>query len=366
MISKTACLYSAYHYPFNRKICGLYPLERLIHVLHEAGIRRFYLDLCHIEQRFFNKHILSKVQKLHDIELITETCTQTSVSFYRIPTNLFIQKHHFDHYARFFVEEDNAIIPVINDEQFPLRRERDIQKGAKLLQAKIVGKTSTSPVMRIYYNMAFKISVALGSLGIHPSIITGANFLLSVICALFVLNNEHWSIALAGFLLQAISLFDGISIQVARLTYRDTIAIRSLNLICDHVATLCFLGAATYLYLQYFTGFFAILFPVLLVTGLINYIILNAMYLKHCKAVIFIRRYQKEFLKNLPLSSPVSSLARSICFLSRREFYIAILFLISITGRIHYVIPVMSVGLLIGTAFLMMVTIRYHSVPEAV
>lgn len=366
MISTNACLYSAYHYPFNRKICGLYPLERLIHVLHEAGIRRFYLDLCQIEQRFFVKRILPKIQNLRDIEILTEPCTETKTPFFRIPTNLFTEKSHFKNFNRFFVEQDTIIVPIINDEQFPLRGEADIKRGGDILRSRILDSFDDGPVMRFYHRIVISTSFFLSSLGIHPVPITTANFALSIICALFVLNNEHWSIALAGLILQAISFFDGISIQVARLTHMNTPGIRSLNLACDHVATMCFLGAATYLYIQYFDGFLALLFPLLLLAGLVNYIIVNAMYLKHCKAIIFIRRHQKDFLNSLPLSKSMSSIARSICILSRREFYIALFFLISITGQIHYAVPVMSIGLMIGTLFLTAMTIRYHAAPGTV
>lgn len=366
MNSTTACLYSAYHYPFNRKICGLYPLERLIRVLHETGIRRIYLDLCHIEQRFFDKRIRPRLIDLNDIEFINEPCTETAASFYRIPTNMFMLKQYFDRWDQFFVEQESVIVPIVNDEQFPLKKGKDLKRASILIRKTLMPSTHEGQAVIKYRRVLAAVSSRLSTMGVSPAFFTITNFFLTIASVLFILNDEHWSISLAGMMLLAISLFDGISIQIARLAYKDTPGLRNLVLLCDHLATLVFLAAATYLYVKYFEGILAIVFPALLIAGLINYIIVNAMYLRHCRALRFIRRYRQDFLDNLPVSKTMSSLARTLSFLTRKEFYITLLVVISITGELHYAVPVAAIGLVTGTLFLLTIIARYSTSPVRV
>ena len=53
-----AMIYSGEHpYPFDKRICGLFPLERNIRILHKSGINKICLKLSEEEKSFYNTYL---------------------------------------------------------------------------------------------------------------------------------------------------------------------------------------------------------------------------------------------------------------------------------------------------------------------
>ncbi len=358
-ISTTACLHSQESYPQSNKICGLYPLERLVKALYAAGIRTFFFDLCRDEADFFQNKILKRIDKLENIEIILDNCTKTTTPFFRIPTNLFTQQHYFNDFDTYFVDQNNIIVPVIKDDQYTIKTREDIKKSNKLLKQWILDNTGGWFARNINKRVSLPMSTVIASTRINPNILTVFNFLLAILSALLVFKNEYWSIAAGGLLIQFVSIFDGVDGEVAKFTFSVSKFGGWLDTICDYTATLMFLIASSYLFYLHFQGITALFFLGILALGVLNYYIIVKMYLKRFETTGSLRGYETEFLRKLPEDDKLVNFILSLHIISKREFYILIFCLVCLTGKIYYIIPIIASLLFIATLLLLAINFKY-------
>ena len=70
-MNQSAVITSDVHlYPYDKKICGLYPLERIICVLASAGFSEIYLRLSDREYDFYRKKIKHHLRRIRDSRIV--------------------------------------------------------------------------------------------------------------------------------------------------------------------------------------------------------------------------------------------------------------------------------------------------------
>ena len=70
MIPDIALIKSENKYKYNKRICGLYPLERNILLLLQIGIKKIYLDLSTEERSFYEKKIIKHLKQFKNMIIL--------------------------------------------------------------------------------------------------------------------------------------------------------------------------------------------------------------------------------------------------------------------------------------------------------
>lgn len=346
-------------YPMNRSICGLYPLERLILVLYNSGFRTFHIDLSSIEETFFNLKIRKRVSLLDNIEIRINATVPGKEDVLDIPANLFFREKTIDTESKNFTRKKNVISPVLNNSQFLIKTPEDIEKAEKALQSWIIDNTQGWVAKKINKRISLPMSRVLSKTGIHPNFLTVLNLLFAVISTFLLLNNEYWSIAAGGLLLQFVSIFDGVDGEVAKFTFKSSTFGGWLDTMCDYSGTLMFLSACIYLYYRSFSGFLAWIFPIMFITGVVLFVVVIRMYLKRYTTTGSFYGYETVFLRSLPEKDRLVALILKLSLLAKRQFYVLLICIICLLNMVDFIIPVISIGLLAGTLMLMVINIRY-------
>jgi phosphatidylglycerophosphate synthase len=343
----------------NKKICGLYPIERNIMILFKAGIENIYLNITGTEKEFFLKKIHKHLKKLKNINIIEGDYTKKIAQFIEIPSNLFMQLHYIEDIHKYFKKKGKSYQPVLSNEQFILVDDEDFKRGQDLAVKKILDNTKGFIARNINKRISIPISLVISKTRIHPNILTIFNMIIGLLSAFFLVQNTYWSMVLGGFLFQLASVFDGVDGEVAKFTLKFSKIGSWLDTISDNTTLLLFLSAVSYLFFKHFAGYTALLVVIIMFIGFIGFIYPMIRYLRLHSNTASLVAYEKEFLEKLPRNDILVNLVIKAKYFTKKEFFALFYFFICFTGRIYLLIPLAAIIMLLGAASLIILNKRY-------
>ncbi|MFC1669708.1 CDP-alcohol phosphatidyltransferase family protein [Spirochaetota bacterium] len=359
MIPRSVKIFSSEDFPFKKKICGLYPLERLIHVLYSTGIKKIYLTINREELQFFHDKILVHLKRLKGLEYFYDPSTMDSSPMIKIPSSLFTQQQYFEKFEKYFKKEDKYFVPEINNEQFTIENKSHIKKARYILKRKILNNTPGFFARNINKRMSLPISAHLSATRIPPNAVTSFNLLCGIACAVLIFLNSYLTIALAGIIFQVISIFDGVDGEIARLTFRRTKSGAIFDTVTDLSSLVIFLIACTYLFLNRYDGLIPILIFIFMITGLGITIFAQWLFLKNYDEPVSIRTYWIEFLEKLPKEDKLVTFTLSVKYLVKKELYSLLFMVACLAGIAHLIIPFASLFVVVSSFLLLTLNFRY-------
>ncbi len=358
MIPDTAYIESGPDYIFNKKICGLYPLERLINTLAKAGVKKIYLNLSDADRDFYYKKIRRYIKKLKGIEF-PEGEPRRNSSFIKFSAGFFIQLHYFDSFNTYFVRKNKIYIPAQREDQFIIDNKEKVRKAVSLIQKRLIDTTEGYVSKNINKKISVPMSTVIAAARIHPNMLTIINFLIGTFSAYLVYKNTYFNIAMGGFLFNFASIFDGVDGEVARFTFRSSKFGGWLDTVCDHTILVFFVSATAYLF--YINSGLFLSITLLIITSIAFIFLLFAVtaFLREFKISQSLKAYETEFLLKLPADDKKVAFILKTRYLGKKEFYSLIYFLAGLTGKIHYTIPVFSAVCVVGSIILFSLNRQY-------
>ncbi|MFC1669942.1 CDP-alcohol phosphatidyltransferase family protein [Spirochaetota bacterium] len=362
MIPKNAKIISKDNYPFDKRICGLYPLERLINVLYKIGVRTIYFELSDEEKLFVTGKVLKKLKRLKDLKIIYEKGKEGKLKCFKLYTNLFSQHQLFDDLNSYFRKKDNFLIPKTDDKQFYIKDNKDIKIARHILKRRILDSTPGFFAREVNKRVSLPISSILSSTGIHPNAVTLFNMLLGVLCAFLVYLNTYTTIALGGILFQIISVVDGVDGEVAVLTFKTSSFGALLDTISDLFSLGIFLVACSFVFFDHFQGISTYIVIGILVIGVILTVLAEWMFLRKYDGPVSLRTYWTEFLEKLPKDDKLVAFSLSIKYFVKKEFYSFLFLFACVSGIAHWIIPGAATFVAISSFLLLTLNFRFLSI----
>ncbi|MDH7552148.1 MAG: CDP-alcohol phosphatidyltransferase family protein [Spirochaetota bacterium] len=361
MIQK-AYIHSLHGYHTEKKICGLYILERLIYTLQKVGIKQIYLMLNEQEKILYEHKILPHIKKR---KINAHQCLPGEVpekgSLY-VPSNLFVQPHYFEHFDDYFKQKKGVFEPVLNDNQFIISTDEDIKKAELLVVKYIIDNTGGYIAKNINKRISIPISLQLAKTRIHPNVLTIINMIVGFLSAYFVLQGSYWQVVLGGLLFQLASVFDGVDGEVAKFTFKVSKIGGWLDTIGDNGTLLLFLIAVSVLYFENTSARTASIIITLLFVGLFWFIGMIVWYLRKFSESGSLVAYDKEFLQKLPQDDLLVKFALSMKYFTKKEFFALFFFCISFTGKIYVLIPIITFTVCCGAIILTIINKKYFRI----
>jgi phosphatidylglycerophosphate synthase len=340
------------------RVCGLFPLERAIILLERAGVKRIHLRLDGKESRFY-RDTLSRHMKT--AARITEnTSPPPGAGAIVIPSNIFFQAHHLAGADRYFETRGKTMVPKLSAGIFQVSTALDARRAEESLVANIRDNTPGFIARRINKAVSLPISRVLSRTRIHPNYLTVFNMIVGFSSAFLIAQNSYWFIALGGLFFQLASVFDGVDGEVAKMTLKVSKLGGWLDTVSDNGTLLLFLSASSYLYfINSASPVLPVIFIALLFLGLGIMIGSMVSFLrKHTDSGSLVT-YDKEFLQKLPDEDPLVAFIHRLKYYTKKEFFSLAFFAICLTGKIHLLVPIMSVILVCAAVLLVIVNSRY-------
>ncbi len=347
----------------NKKICGLYPLERIIVTLSRNGVKEIYLDLSDSELAFYRRKIKPAIIKKLEAAVHETLPEKTPEAYLEIQSNLFVQMHYFTDFNTYFTGTKYSYHAAARNDVFAIETLDDIKKAKKLLRETIIVNTSGFIARTINKRISLPISTALTRTRIHPNYLTVFNMIIGIMSAVFILFDSYWYTVLGGLFFQLASVFDGVDGEVAKYTLKVSKIGGWLDTISDNGTLLMFLSAASYLYFIHNTGVMPLVVIGLLFLGLGVMLLVMVSFLRKYTSSGSLVTYDKEFIQKLPESDPVVFLVQKLKYITKKEFFSIVFFLVSLTGMIYLLIPIIAVVLDISALLLLYLSIKYND-PE--
>ncbi len=355
-------IHSHSEYLSDRKVCGLYPLERLINVLAAAGFKKIFISLSEKESSFYHDRIARHLKKITAAEIIEVNKLPTIKDLLRIPSGMFMQPHYFDMQSVYFKKIKNSIVPVERDDQFIIDDKAGLKKAVSLIEKRLIDTTQGYIAKNINKKISVPMSAVISATRIHPNTLTLINFIIGSYGTYLVFLNTHWSMALGGTLFQLASVFDGVDGEVARFTFRSSKLGGWLDTICDHVILLFMLAGVTYLFsLEHGIAAAAICLG-FAVLGFLMMVYSNSSYLAMFKTSQSMKAYDTEFILKLPSSDLKVAFILKTRYLAKKEFYSIVFFFAGVSGNIHITLPIFSLVCFVGSIILLRINRQYFPV----
>ena len=136
-----------------------------------------------------------------------------------------------------------------------------------------------------------------------------------------------------------------------------------LDTISDNGTLLMFLSATSYLYFIHNTGTMPLVVIGLLFLGLAVMLMVMVAFLRKYTSSGSLVTYDKEFIQKLPENDPVVFLVQKLKYITKKEFFSIVFFLVSLTGMIYLLIPIIAVVLDVSALLLLYLSIKYKD-PE--
>ena len=350
----------------NKKIGGLYLIERNIKLLSQAGIKRIYIDFSGSDLELFNKKVLKYIKKVK-AEIITDNSIIPNRDLLKLTSEIFLQPQYFNYPEKYFKEEDMHYTPIISDELFEIQNKKDIRKGEKLISKYIIENTGGFVAQKINKRISLPISIRLAKTRIHPNYLTFFNMIIGFLSSYFIyLSTYSYSsdrvnyllMVLGGLFFQAASVLDGVDGEVAKFTLTVSKFGGWLDTFSDNMTLLLFLISNSYLYYIVMGGIASFVTIVVLFISLavMLYIMIN--YLSKFSNSGSLVAYDREFLQTLPESNLVK-FALKMKYLTKKELFSIIFCLMGFTGYIYLIIPMAAFVLLAAAFILTIINFRF-------
>jgi phosphatidylglycerophosphate synthase len=343
----------------NKTIYGLSPLERNLCVLKGAGIKRIILKLADEEKKLYNKKIKSRIKRLRGIEIIEDNESKYGSGYLMIQSNLFMQTHYFSRFNEYFKKDKDKFIPVLKDDLFLLADKSDFQKAAYLAKKNILDNTDGYIARNINKKISIPMSALISKTGVHPNVLSIFNLIIGIMSGVFLLGGTYWYTVLGGTFFQLASVLDGVDGEVAKFTFKTSKIGSWLDTIVDNSTLFLFLGAASYLYYLQYGGLSSLVLIAVLFAGAITMILTMFSYLTRFSESRSLVAYDKEFIQKLPQNDPCIIIIRNLKYITKKDFFSLFFWGMAFTGKIYYLIPVVSVCIVAASIILIIVNTRY-------
>ncbi|MBP7584531.1 MAG: CDP-alcohol phosphatidyltransferase family protein, partial [Spirochaetes bacterium] len=341
------------------RVCGLYLLERAIILLSRAGVKHIHLKLSDAESRFYRDRVARHVRV--DAAVTENTAPPRGEAAIVLPSDFFFQAHHLANHAEHFTKKKAAFLPAVTGEMFPVKSAADARRAEERLVAYIRDNTPGFIARNINKAISLPISRVLSRTRIHPNWLTVFNMIVGFSSAFLIARNSYWFIVLGGLFFQLASVFDGVDGEVAKMTLKVSKLGGWLDTVSDNGTLLLFLSASSYLYfINSESALVPAIFIALLFLGLGIMIGSMVSFLrKHTDSGSLVT-YDKEFLQKLPDSDPLVRFIHRLKYYTKKEFFSLAFFAICLTGKIHLLVPIISVILAVAAVLLVTVNARYR------
>jgi len=347
-------------YPvFSKKIGGIFPLERVIRLLWQFGIRKIILDLDKKEKAFYDSVISHRIASLKDIEITTETKASLHKEHILFESTRFFHYHKLFWFKEGFVKKGKAWLPKDDSESFVMKNDFDVKKAEKSAIEHIRKSTGGFVARNINKRISIPLSLLFVRLGVHPNVLTALSFGIALFGGSLLWKGGYWNILAGAAIFQFISIFDGCDGEVAKLTCKFSRLGALLDTTNDYFALIYYIFDISYVFYHavsftvFITSFvvcLACLF--LMMGGIITYLVRFSL----SKSFI---AYSRDFMAKLPMSDPVVWVANNLQYFTRKEFYSWIVFLAAIPGYLYLMIPYVSVVTFIGSACVVILNFKY-------
>jgi len=343
----------------HKKIYGLYPLERNLCVLKGAGIKKIILNLSDDEKNLYNNKIKPRIGRLRGIEITEEKEGGFGKGYLMIHSNVFLQTHYFSRLKEYFKKVNDKFVPVFKDDLFLLADKSDYTKGKHLAKKNILDNTDGYIARNINKKISIPMSSQLSKTGVHPNVLSMFNLIIGILSGVFLLGGGYWYTVLGGTFFQLAAVLDGVDGEVAKFTFKTSKIGSWLDTIVDNSTLFLFLGAASYLYFLKYGGLASLILIAVLFAGAFIMILMMFRYLTRFSESRSLVAYDKEFIQKLPQSDPCIMIIKNLKYLTKKDFFSLFFWGMSFTGKIYYLVPVVSVCLVASSIILIIVDTRY-------
>lgn len=349
------------------KIAGLYLLERNIMVLSRAGVKKISLLLSEDEADFFNKNILKHIKKA-EAEIALMDGKIPSDGSVVIPSNIFIQQHYITGYETYFKKNRKNLEPLPSEDLFIVEDPAGCRKAEKKISEYIIKNTGGFIAQKINKRISIPISIRLTPTRIHPNYLTVFNMIIGILSSFFIFMaaSDNYApqtiyifMVLGGFLFQAASVLDGVDGEVAKYTLKVSKIGGWLDTFSDNTTLILFLVSNSYLFYTRMGGIVSLVTIIVLFTGLAIMLGSIVSYLRKYSDSGSLVAYDREFLQKLPETDRLVSFALKMKYITKKEMFSIVFFLISLTGYVYYIIPMAAFVLLAASVILVIINRRY-------
>jgi len=348
----------------NKKIAGLYLIERNIKLLCRVGIKKIYIDFSAEDLELFNRKILKHIKKVKAEIIVGAICERPL----KLTPEIFLQQQYFNYPEKYFKEENGSYTPIISDELFELKDKSDIKKAVKLISGYIIVNTGGFIAQKINKRISLPISIKMAKTRIHPNYLTFLNMIIGTLSSYFIYlaaytydshTVNYLLMVLGGLFFQAASILDGVDGEVAKFTLTVSKLGGWLDTLSDNTTLLLFLISNSYLYYTVMGGVAAFITIVVLFISLavMLYVMIN--YLSKFSDSGSLVAYDREFLQTLPSSDMLVKFALNMKYLTKKEMFSIIFCLMGFTGYIYLIIPMAAFVLLAAAVILTVIHFRF-------
>ncbi|HNX23501.1 MAG TPA: CDP-alcohol phosphatidyltransferase family protein [Spirochaetota bacterium] len=351
----------------NKKITGLYLLERNIILLSRCGIKKIFLDFTPGDLELFNKKILRHI-KSSETEIITDRKITPDKNSLVLKPEIFLQQHYLNYPDKYFKKEKGSYLPILSDELFEVKEKADIKKAEKLISEYIIKNTGGFIAQKINKRISIPISIKVSKTRIHPNYLTIINIIIGVLSSYFIFlaadknyspKTIYWYMVLGGFLFQAASVLDGVDGEVAKYTLKVSKIGGWLDTFGDNTTLLLFLISNSYLFYTVMGGTISLITILILFVSLSVMLSIMVNYLSKFSDSGSLVAYDREFLQTLPSDDKLVKFALSMKYLTKKEMFSIFFFLIGFTGHIYIIIPMAAFVLFAAAVILTRIHFKY-------
>jgi phosphatidylglycerophosphate synthase len=344
---------------FSRKIGGIFPLERIIRLLWQFGIRAVILDLDDKEKAFYDSVISHRVASLKDIEITSAKKELMKKEHMLFESTRFFQYHRFLSFEKGFVKKGKSWILKDDAESFVMKKIPDIEKAEKVAIEHIRSSTGGFVAKNINKRISIPMSLVFARLGIHPNVLTASSFLITLFGGALLWKGGYWNLLASAAIFQFISIYDGCDGEVAKLTCKFSRLGAVLDTCNDYFCLIYYIFGISYVF-YHSVSFNIFIWTFIVCIGCL-FLMMGAIitYLARFSLSKSFIAYQRDFISKLPLSDPFVWIAFKLQYFARKEFYSWFGFLVAIPGYLYIAIPYVAAVTLVGSVSLVIINFRY-------
>jgi phosphatidylglycerophosphate synthase len=357
-LPKTAIIRSSGFNVFACRIGGLYLLERNIRLLWHSGVTAVYLDLDEAEQKFYSERIFKRVKSLKGMTIVPFSGKAAKNEHLLIGSSDFLQYYNLLNFTGYFKKKGslsfvpNSEIVTIKNGNQAVAAEKTALEHIRLSAGGFFART-------INKRISLPISRFLSKLNIHPNVLTFLNFGIMIFGGSLLWTGGHVSQIVSGAIFQFVSIFDGCDGEVAKLNCRFSRIGSIFDTVNDYTCLLFYFSGISYVYYKTIGSGSLIIVAAIGFAGILVMMGAIIAYLVKFSNTGSFVAYNREFMDKLPKSDPVVRFIDCMQYLTRKEFYSWVAFLVSIPGAIYLMVPYVAVSTSVGGILLLILDIRY-------
>ena len=364
MIPKTAIIRSGSKKLYDRKICGLYPIERSIRILYQAGVSRFVLLLNDDEADFYMDTVSRRLASFKDAVIELNPKKIPAGASFDIHSDLFMLYPQAVNFEKNFVKKGKSWVAPAKG-FISLRTDKDFADAEKIALDHVRKSAGGIIARNINKRISLPISRILARTGVSPNVLTFINMVIMLAGVALIFKDTYWSLFASGVIIQLVSIFDGCDGEVAKLTIRFSKFGAWFDTFSDYLALFLYLAGFAYIFALHAPLYVAVGAGVLAIGGAVVMVVSVLYYLHYYSISGSFVAYARDFTDKLPLSDPLIRFIRVGQYFVRKECYSWIVFFLGIFGLLRYIILLGSVITVVGAILVVMINRKYlRSMPK--